>query len=1820
MRKTAFLPILVFVFLITKQIQSQTYTYIADAPNDTICKVDIDSKSFITVPDRIINDSPVSNAGSNLWIDEINSIKKIYFGHRASGNTNKTKRTNTYSSTVENATTSKETQEPTGYSVTIDQDPIDASNEVTVSFTFSGAEVGATYNYTFSSSGAAATVTSTGTIVTATDQITGIDLSCIADGTITLSVTLTDTGGNTGAVATDTSTKVNSAPTFTSSPVTSIDEGDLYTYNITTTDSDGESGVIIAPTLPSWLTLTPNDYTVSTFAGTVGVIGSTDGTGTAASFNTSAGLAVDASGNIYVAESGSHLIRKISPAGVVTTLAGTVGVSGSTNGTGTAASFNNPRGVAVDALGNVYVTDRGNHLIRKISPTGVVTTFAGTVGGAGFNDGTGTEARFKEPTGIDIDTSDNLYISTTNGIIRKITPMGVVTTFAGSVTIGPTGTQLAGPFRNVFDITVDNLGNVYVAEFFNRIIKKVTPAGVITTFAGHQGAVDGITNGTGTEASFAFLFGIESDAANNIYVTQASSNPLAHLIRKITPAGVVSTFAGGVAGYNDGSANVASFRLPAGITVDASGTFYVGDRINQLIRKITTNNAVLSGDSTSQLGDHPVVIEVSDGNGGTAQQSFTITVNDITDPVISCPADVIVEFGDPTTPSDLGTATATDNSGANPTITFADVITSGVGNNSTIARTWTATDASSNSSSCVQTITIQDTTAPTGYSITIDQDPIDATNATAVSFTFADAEVGSTYNYTYSTSGGSGTVTGTGTISTTTDQITGIDLSGIADGTITLSVTLTDTNSNTGAVVTDTSTKNTVVNITVDDPMVIEGDSGTATLQYTVSLETAALETITVDVATSDGTASSSSDYTALTTTTHTFMVGETTQTVDITIAGDTTVEADETLNLDLSNATGPGMITDAIGVGTITNDDSASITIADISGNEDDGDITVTATLDNAVQGGFTVDINTSDGTATITDSDYTSITSQTLTFTGTAGETQTFTVSPTTDTKVEADETLTVSQNNLASTTLGVSITITDGATVTITNDDSTLVTIADISGNEDDGGITVTATLDNAVQGGFTVDVNTSDGTATISDSDYTSVTNHTLTFTGTAGETQTFTVSPTTDTKVEANETLTVSQNNLTATTLGSSITITDGATVTIINDDITTVTIENITMVEANGTANLTATLSNPIEGGFFIHATTTDGTAVATSDYTAFNDDVVTDFSGVAGETQTIIIPIADDSIGEEVENFTIALSSVSGTSLGANINIADTATVTILDDDVPEVTIVSVPADELYGIGDYLDFTVTFSNSVSITGNPSIAITIGTTTVQAVLNETVNDALTVDFRYTIVEGDLDIDGIEVGTVINLNGGTIVGSSGIDAILPLNNVGNTSNVDVDGIKPTIVITSDAMDPTNVPFTVTFTFSEDVTDFEMTDIAIENGTASNFDPTSGNVYTALITPQVDGMVTVDVEAGVAIDAASNPNDARSTYSVVYDGTNPTVSITSTAPNPTNLPFIIDIVFSEDVIGFDMSDLITQNGILSDFVTVVSGSVYSVLITPQADGAVTIIIPEGAAQDAATNPNIADQLTLVYDTTEPFTPIITHISDYTCIGNINMTGDNTLKISGISEEESIIEVFQDGAYIGTTTTLNSGFFTFDHTGTTLADGSYSFTITATDATGNLSALSDALTITINSVDTDGDGLPDFCDDDDDGNGVDDVDEDCDGDGIIDSLDTDNNSCSTNIEMRNNYGISPNDDGINDVWFIENITAFPNNTVQVFNRSGKRVYKKKRYQNDWGGISNQTSNNGLNKPLPVGPYLFIIDLGDGSPLAKGWLYINY
>jgi sugar lactone lactonase YvrE len=375
--------------------------------------------------------------------------------------------------------------------------------------------------------------------------------------------------------------------------------------------------------------------TVSTFAGTVGVVGASDGLGAAASFHLAVesflndlfsefprgrgALAVDGNGNVFVADSGNSTIRQITPAGMVSTLAGKAGVVGGSDGVGAAASFACPSGIATDKTGNVYVADSMNYpgnppfagsTIRQVTPTGTVTTIAGTVGTRGSSDGVGTAASFVLPTGVTTDGLGNIYVADNLGnTIRKIAPGGVVSTSAGSPSSAGSadGTGADARFNLPSSLASDGAGNIYVVDAGNNTVRAITPTGVVTTFSG-AAAVAGSADGAGAGATFNSPVGVATDSAGNLYVADSGSN----LIRKVTSSGTVTTFAGtaGQSGSADGTA--ATFLHPTGVTADAAGNVYVADSYNEEIRKITPAGVV------STLAGNPGGVNLPGFLGGSA--------------------------------------------------------------------------------------------------------------------------------------------------------------------------------------------------------------------------------------------------------------------------------------------------------------------------------------------------------------------------------------------------------------------------------------------------------------------------------------------------------------------------------------------------------------------------------------------------------------------------------------------------------------------------------------------------------------------------------------------------------------------------------------------------------------------------------------------------------------------------------------------------------------------------------------------------------------------------------------------------------------------------------------------------------------------------------------------------------------------------------------------------------------------------------------------------------------------------------------------------
>jgi sugar lactone lactonase YvrE len=342
------------------------------------------------------------------------------------------------------------------------------------------------------------------------------------------------------------------------------------------------------------------------------------------------GLAVDTNGSVYVAGGGANTVLKISPSGDVATLAGT-GALGSADGLAAQATFAYVAAVAVDPVGNVYVADRDNFTIRRISTTGFVTTVAGAAGLSGAADGVGTAARFAGPAGIAMDPTGAIYVADAgdfrafNNTIRRIGIDGAVSTIAGKVGVNTAvdGVGAAASFGDPRGITVDSVGNVFVADRAVNTIRKVTPIGEVTTIAGSlpaTGAVDGV----GPAARFTNPQNVAVDGSGTIYVADAGNN----LIRKITPAGVTATLAGkaGVGGTADGTLASATFDSPSGIALGPGGSIYVADSGSHRIRRISSDGTVatlaganwptpvVGGFPLPIVGSVPVAIAV-DGSG-----------------------------------------------------------------------------------------------------------------------------------------------------------------------------------------------------------------------------------------------------------------------------------------------------------------------------------------------------------------------------------------------------------------------------------------------------------------------------------------------------------------------------------------------------------------------------------------------------------------------------------------------------------------------------------------------------------------------------------------------------------------------------------------------------------------------------------------------------------------------------------------------------------------------------------------------------------------------------------------------------------------------------------------------------------------------------------------------------------------------------------------------------------------------------------------------------------------------------------------------------
>ncbi len=337
---------------------------------------------------------------------------------------------------------------------------------------------------------------------------------------------------------------------------------------------------------------------ITTFAGS-GIAGYSGdgGAATLAKLDSPSCLAIDGSGSIYVNDQRNNCIRKVDPSGIITTIAGmgTSGFSGD-NGPATAAKLNLNWGVAADAAGNVYITDQVNYRVRKVNTSGIITTIAGT-GVPGFkgDGGQATDAKFQAPLGIAVDASGNVYIGDpSNFRIRKVSASGIVTTVAGNGLYGFSGD--GGPATSaelsyIWGLAVDGPGNLYVCDGANNRIRKINTAGIISTFAGNGAAGYTGDGGLAVSATLNQPLGVFVHSSGEVYISDCHNN----CIRKVNTSGIISTVAGtGGKGFdgNGGPATAAQLFHPISTTMDARGNIYLTDLDNVRVRKISATNTL----------------------------------------------------------------------------------------------------------------------------------------------------------------------------------------------------------------------------------------------------------------------------------------------------------------------------------------------------------------------------------------------------------------------------------------------------------------------------------------------------------------------------------------------------------------------------------------------------------------------------------------------------------------------------------------------------------------------------------------------------------------------------------------------------------------------------------------------------------------------------------------------------------------------------------------------------------------------------------------------------------------------------------------------------------------------------------------------------------------------------------------------------------------------------------------------------------------------------------------------------------------------------
>jgi len=1365
---------------------------------------------------------------------------------------------------------------PSGYTVAFDDTVYGADETGSVSFTMASAEAGATLDYSITSSGGGTPVMGSVPNISASEQVTGIDVSGLNDGTLTVSVTLTDTASNTGSAQTDTATLDTAPPAFSKAfaPSSIVVSGtSTLTFTLDNTAVAAMSSSLdFTDTFPAGLTVaSPADASTTCTGGTLTAVpgsGSASYTGGTVGAGASCTISVD----VTASTTGSY----VNTSGDLTSSQGN---SGTASDTLTVAE---PSLVIGDATVD---EDAGTatFTVTLSAPPAVTTTVDYATSDSTASAGEDYTATSGTLTFVAGDDSESFTVAITDDTIDEAATEEFLVTLSNSVNATISGATGVGTITDNDSAPVISIADATVAEdagtaSFTVSLSNASSSTVTVNFATSDGTAVAGSDYTSNSGVLTFSPGDVSETISVVIADDAideiATESYTVTLSSATNATISSPSAIGGITDNDGVPDIAIADGSVG-EGDGTATFTVsldaasGQTVT--VDFATADGTALAGsDYTANSGTLTFVA----GN-----VSETITVVIIDDALSEASEDFTIDLSNAVNGSILdaaATGTITDNDPA-PSLSIDDVT---VAEDGGAASFTVSLDAASG-----QTVTVDfataDGTAQAGSDYT----------AASGMLSFAPGDVSETITVTITDDGLDETAEGF-----TVDLSNAVNATiGDADG----DGTITDN---------DSAPLISIADVTVDE------DAGAAS--FTVSLDAASGQAVTVDFATADASATAGDDYTA-NSGMLTFVAGDVSETITVAITDDGLDEAAESFTVDLSNAVN-ATISDASANGSITDDDAApSIVIADATVGEGAGAASFTVSLDAASGQTITVDFATTDATA-VAGSDYTA-TSGTLTFIpGDVSETVIVTI--TDDALDEVSEGFTVDLSSPVNASLGDAA----GAGTITDNDSAPSLFIDDVTVAEDAGTATFTVSLDAASGQTVTVDFATADGTA-VAGSDYTA-TSGMLSF-APGDVSETITVVITDDGVVEGDETYTVSLSNPVNATVSD-----DTGAGSITNDD-------------AAPTGYTAAFDADPVTNALAGSTSFTFTGAQVGADY-AFTiassgggADVTG--SGTISSASEQVMGIDVSGLGDGVLTLTAALTDTFG---NAGADVTDTAQ---KETSLPDVTITTASADPVSGT-----FSITMTFTEDVTGFVLGDLTVGNGAASN-FNATSASVYTADIT-PAADGTVTVD-IAAGVAQDSAGNA-------------NTAATPFSIESDGTPPDVTITTASADPVSGTFSITMTFTEDVTGFAVGDLTVGNGAASNFNATSASVYTADITPAADGTVTVDIAAGVAQDSAGNANTAATPFSIQSDATRPDLTIT-TASVEVSGPFEATFTFTEDVTGFDLSDIVVDNGAAAGLSG--SGAVYTATITPATIGALFIDVAEGAAQDSAGNLSFAGE---------------------------------------------------------------------------------------------------------------------------------------------------------------------------------------------------------------------------------------------------------